>query len=91
MGVHTSSLVRPVAFEYDQISAPADFGKARQTVAVGDRAAVPEGRQSVSRLNAIGLKTESSGLKTGGELCLLPILLGCLGIGKRDFDKGDIP
>jgi hypothetical protein len=27
MGVHTSSLVRPVAFEYDQISAPADFGK----------------------------------------------------------------
>ena len=59
MGVHTSSLVRPVAFEYDQISAPADFGKARQNVAVGDRAAVPEGRQSVSRLNASGLKTRS--------------------------------
>ena len=39
--------------------APGDFGKARQNVAVGDRAAVPEGRQPVSRLKASGLKTGS--------------------------------
>jgi hypothetical protein len=71
-GVHTSSLVRPVAVEYDQI-APGDFGKARQNVAVGDRAAVPEGRQPVSTLKARGLKTGSQRSQDWKQLCLLPI------------------
>ena len=74
MGVHTSSLVRPVAFEYDLISAPAVSAR-RPKCRCRDRAAVPEGRQSVSRLNASGPKTESQRSQDRKRVGSVPILL----------------